>query len=136
MAKENHYDFLIKLHPNFSYLKRKLEKKFTYLKFTNKLLDQILPLSKVLISFSSSSIEDSLYSKVPVILFDSNNRYQHFNACKNLDKKNEAMYYVNSLKKLKKCLKTISNSKNIDFGKFIYEGNYKKNIESIFSLLK
>ncbi len=135
MAKESHYDFLIKLHPNFSYLKKKLEKKFIYLKFTNRLLDQILPLSKVLISFSSSSIEDSLYSKVPVILFDSNNRYQHFNACKNLDKKNEAMYYVNSLEKLKKCLKTISKSKNIDFGKFIFEGNYKKNIESIFSLL-
>ena len=63
MAKENHYDFLIKLHPNFSYLKKKLEKKFIYLKFTNRLLDQILPLSKVLISFSSSSIEDRFIQK-------------------------------------------------------------------------
>ena len=95
-------------------------------------MDQILPLSKVLISFSSSSIEDLLYSKVPVILFDSNNRYQHFNACKNLDKKNEAMYYVNSLKKLKKCLKTISKSKNIDFGKFILKEIIKKILKVFF----
>ena len=41
----------------------------------------------VTISFSSTIIEDSLYSGVPVILFDRWNRYQHCNAEKNPSKK-------------------------------------------------
>lgn len=128
--------FLIKLHPNFSYLKSKLEKKFKNLKFTNQPLNKILPFTKATITFSSSSIEDSLYSNVPIILYDPYKRYKHCEASKNFIIRNEPIYYVQSIKNLQSCLNTISLSKKIKFNKVTFEGNYKDNFKKIFSNLK
>lgn len=127
--------FLIKLHPNFSHLKTQLEKRFKNLKFTNHSLNKVLPFVKATISFSSSSIEDSLHSNVPVILYDPHKRYKHCNASEDFTEKNEPIYYIKNIKNLLTCLTTINLSKKIKFNKVIFEGNYKDNFKKIFSIL-
>ena len=103
---------MIKLHPNFSHLKDKLEKKFLNLKFTNEPLNKVLPFAKATISFSSSSIEGLLYSKVPVILYDPYGRYKHYKACDISGKLNEPIYYIKNIKNLEICLSSIISRKN------------------------
>ena len=48
------------------------------------------------VSFSSTVIEDSLNSKIPVILFDRWKRYKHCDSETNPHKKNSAVYYLNT----------------------------------------
>ena len=136
LAQIKKLNFMVKLHPNFSHLKIKLEKKFIYLKFTNDPLYKVLPFAKATISFSSSSIEDSLYSKVPVILYDPYGRYKHCKACDISSKKNEPIYYIKKIKNLEICLSSIILSKRIKFEKVIFKGDFENNFKKIFSSLK
>lgn len=136
LAQIKKLKFMIKLHPNFSHLKIKLEKKFLNLKFTNKSLNKVLPFVKATISFSSSSIEDSLYSKVPVILYDPYGRYKHCKACDISSKKDEPIYYIKNIKNLQICLSSIISSEKIKFEKVIYKGDFENNFKKIFTFLK
>ena len=90
----------------------------------------------ITLSFSSTVIEDSLYSNVPVILFDRWKRYQHCDAQKNFSKKNSTIYYINEDKNLMKCINTIYNSKQISYKKYTYTGNFKSNIKNFINSLK
>ena len=54
---------MVKLHPNISYLKGKLAKKFTSLSFSNEKIEKILKKTVLTISFSSTTIEDSFVQK-------------------------------------------------------------------------
>ena len=84
-------NFLIKLHPNINYLKSDLEKRFSFLKFTTEPINKSLSKAYLTISFSSTAIEDSLYSNVPVILYDPNKRYIHCKSQSQTTKKNYAI---------------------------------------------
>ena len=87
------------------------------------------------ISYSSTAIEDSLYSYKPVILFDQWKRYQHCKAVKDLSKNNSAIYYLTDKKDLIKCVKTINDSSNIHFNEYIIEGGTKYNTLKILNIL-
>ena len=71
------HPIFVKLHPAAKQLKTQLEELFPALRFTVGNLENLLAKTLVTISFSSTVIEDSLHSKVPIILFDPWIRYQH-----------------------------------------------------------
>ena len=87
----------VKLHPSASGLKKELKDEFKNLIFVTNNLKELLSKALVTISFSSTVIEDSLYSEVPVILFDPWSRYQHCNAEHNEYKMNKAIYYTSEV---------------------------------------
>ena len=60
----------VKLHPSASISRDNLQMLFPMLSFTTKNLSNCLKNSLLTISYSSTVIEDSLYSNIPVILFD------------------------------------------------------------------
>ena len=103
-AKLINLDFLIKPHPSVNHCFNDLKSTFKNLEFTTKKIDNVLKQVFVTISFSSTAIEDSLYSNVPVILFDRWKRYKHCNSEENVNKKNSAIYYVNNKNDLINCL--------------------------------
>ncbi len=108
---------------------------FKSLEFTKEKIDNVLKKTIVTISFSSTVIEDSLHSNIPVILFDRWKRYKHCNSEENVNKKNSAVYYVNNEKDLINCLSTVKSSENINFNEYIFSGNSKKNINNLISKL-
>ena len=85
----------------------------------------------VTITYSSSITEDSLYSNVPVILFDPYKRYKFCRAEENVSKKNSAVYYVNNTNDLLKGLKTVMESKSIKFNKYILNNDIKFNYNKL-----
>ena len=86
------------------------------------------------ISFSSTVIEDSLNSQVPVILFDQWKRYRHCDSEVDYLKNGEAIYYVNEKKNLVECIENIKKNKNFNFSRFTYDSYFNDNIKDhIFS---
>ena len=135
LSKEHNLDFLVKPHPSENRCVDDLKKIFVNLEFTQKKINEVLKDVFVTISFSSTVIEDSLHSNIPVILFDRWKRYKHCNSEENINKKNSAAYYVNNEKDLINCLSTVKSSENINFNEYIFSGNSKKNINNLISKL-
>jgi len=135
MAKTNRLDITVKCHPSIESSSQKLSKNYSNLHFTSKSIQKALNETNLTISFSSTVIEDSLYSHSPVILFDRWKRYQHCHAELNTKLKNRSVYYINSEKNLLKCIKTIFNSKNINFNSHIIPGKYNNNIKKLFKII-
>ena len=134
ISKKFEYKFLIKVHPLEQKCVPYLKSIFKNLEFTNKKIDHVLKQCSMTISYSSTVIEDSLQSKIPVILLDHWNRYQHCAAEKNINKKNKAVYYINDRKNLKKAINTINKSNKINFEKYTFKGDCKKNFgDHVFS---
>ena len=135
LSKEHNLDFLVKPHPSENRCVDDLKKIFMNLEFTQKKISEVLKNVFATISFSSTVIEDSLHSNIPVILFDRWKRYKHCNSEENINKKNSAAYYVNNEKDLINCLSTVKSSENINFNEYIFSENSKKNINSLISKL-
>tara|TARA_Y100000590_G_scaffold448450_1_gene585132 strand:- start:945 stop:2615 length:1671 start_codon:yes stop_codon:yes gene_type:complete len=135
IAKEYNLTFLVKPHPSVNHCFDDLKSTFKNLEFTKKKINKVLKETFVTISFSSTVIEDSLYSKTPVILFDRWNRYKHCDAEEDVKKKNSAVYYVKRESDLINCIDTIKNSHNIIFNDYIFEGSSKKNIAELVDKL-
>ena len=133
LAKRYKLKFLVKLHPSANDCFEQLKKTFTNLEFTKKKIASVLEKVFVTVSFSSTVIEDSLHSKVPVILLDRWRRYKHCIAEENVNKKNSAIYYVNNENDLIKCFSTIKDSKNINFDEHIFSGNVKNNVSDLLN---
>jgi UDP-N-acetylglucosamine 2-epimerase len=131
IANRKKLNILIKLHPNISYLKNELSKEFFFLSFSNEKIEKLLRKTNVTLSFSSTTIEDSLCSKIPVILIDQWSRFQHCVAEKNLSKKNKAVYYINDIEDLPKVVKNINSSKRINFHDYIFGNNVNFNIKEL-----
>ena len=112
-----------------------LKKIFKNLIFTTQKNENLFKKIAVTISYSSTIIEDSLNSKIPVILFDQWKRYQHCDSEKNLSKKNSAIYYVRSPKNLETCVQTVEKSNNFNFQKFIYAKKETKNFKNLINNL-
>ena len=122
----------VKLHPIISHLSNELTLLFKNLYFSNKNLKKLFKSSVATISFSSTSIEDSLCSNIPVILLDRWKRYEHCKSEKNLSIKNKAVYYANTKDNLIKCINTIVESKNVRFNEYTFLGSVENNINKIF----
>ena len=124
---------IVKPHPTEFKNINNLKRIFTNLIFTDEKNSSLFKKVNILISFSSSIIEDSLNSNVPVILFDQWNRYNHCDqAEKDFLKKNSALYYINNKSNLIKCIQTINDSNKFNFEKFVYKSkgnNFKKIFE-------
>lgn len=133
IAKKNNFNIYVKLHPAGEKSKSDLKPLFPNLIFTNHNLGKIIDKVDLTISFSSTVIEDSLNSFVPVILLDRWKRYKHCHAEKNYRKKNASVYYINDENNLLRCIETIHNSKNIIFNKHITEKSSKENISTFIS---
>ena len=91
--------------------------------FTDNNFYECLKITDILISFSSTTIEEALYNKKPVILYDRNNRYNHLGAQKlNFEKKincSQPYFYISNIKILNENLPKIYNSYKDN--KFDYE---------------
>lgn len=99
----NNYELCVKLHPSFFFqanindLKCLLDPPDNVTLSRSKVSNE-LKNTDILISYSSTVIEEALINKIPVILYDKWNRYMHYN-CINLEKEEfrpSTMYYVNS----------------------------------------
>ncbi len=135
LSKKHNFKFLVNLHPSAYDNLQDLENLFTNIKFIRKNIEKALSSVFVTISFSSTAIEDSLISNCPVILLDRWKRYKHCLAEENIKKKNSAIYYVNNEKQFIKCIETISNSKKINFSKYLLNNSRKANIKNFISKL-
>ena len=129
------HPIFIKLHPAAKQLKTQLEELFPALRFTEGNLENLLAKSLVTISFSSTVIEDSLHSKVPIILFDPWIRYQHCLAESDVTKLNKAIYYVNCLKDLFTAIESVKDSNNPDFSEYVYPGKSMTNFKNLIQSL-
>ena len=98
-------------------------------------IDKVLKQSFVTISFSSSVIEDSLNSKIPVILFDKWKRYKHCET--NIGGNLLPIFYVNDLNSLSKKIDFIQNNySNLNFKLLLNGKNIKNNIQNLFKKLE
>ena len=138
LAKKDNLNFIINLHPSQHSQFNRLINIFPKLKFTKSKIENVLKKSFATISFSSSVIEDSITSNIPVILFDPHNRYKHCKAETNLNKKSRGIYYINNEEKLLKCINFIKdNIDTIETKKNNFNDDYKYNINNnLFSLIK
>jgi len=132
LAKKYKLEIIVKLHPMISHSINDLKNLFKYLVFSNNQLSKIIDKVLITVSFSSTVIEDSIVSRVPVILFDRWKRYKHCKAQENPNMKGSAIYYVNDYKNLLYAINTIRNSnKDINFNEYLYDSqinqdNFKK----------
>lgn len=128
------YRFKIQLHPSIYHLKNLLEKKFRNLIFEKSNLEKNLSESFLVISFSSTVIEDAILSNSPVILYDRHNRYRHYKSKKfeNLD----ILHYVVKKNVLKKKIHEIYTSSPKNYNEVVYDEAIKKNVSSLVEILK
>ena len=98
IAQKKNEIIVVKIHPQFKSLSSNLAKEFKFLKFMNDNISKLLEQASSLITLSSGTIEDALNSRVPVILYDRNNRYKQMLIHRTY-KKDSAIYYINSKKK-------------------------------------
>jgi hypothetical protein len=120
---------LVQLHPSARESKDSLQKLFPQLKFSSNNISTCLKNSILTISYSSTVIEDALYSKVPVILFDQWKRYQHCHAETDPSTENKAVYYVTDFEGLNEATRTVISSKNTEFSEYIVPQESSKNFD-------
>ena len=135
LSKKHELKFLVKLHPRGYDEFDNLKKAFPKLEFSKKKINKALDESFVTLTFSSTTIEDSLSSQCPVILLDRWKRYKHCIAEENTKIKNSAVYYATNEKNLLESINSIKKSNQINFGKYIFKGNSKKNFDNILKKL-
>ena len=137
LARTNKLKFIVKPHPSEFKCINYLKNKFKNIIFSTENVSKLLKKSFVTISFSSTVIEDSLNSNVPVILFDQWKRYKHCESEKDPLKKNQPVYYVNNKQDLMSCIKTLRLSKNIYFDKYVKKFRtfgYFHNLKYLFKI--
>ena len=132
-SKDEKIKIIVKIHPSEANCIYSLRKNFNNLVFTNESVEKIFTKTFVTISFSSSVIEDSLNSEVPVILMDQWKRYIH---CKIKYDDNSPIYYVDNYESLNQAIKKILKMKRFNFDEYIYGSLSKDNIkDKVFALI-
>lgn len=126
---------LVNLHPSAHSLIQSLQDLFPTLKFSINGVSFGLKNAIATISYSSTSIEDSLNSKVPVILFDRWGRYKH---CDAIDIANSsaygAVYYASEEQHLIDAIKLVTDPEyKADFYKYVYEGRANDNFYNLLN---
>ncbi len=130
ISNEMNIKVCVKTHPIIQDQIHNLKKYFNKLEFSGKKISLLLKDSIATISFSSTAIEDSLSSSVPVILFDRLNRYNHCSTSRNfINDASSAVHHVSNMIKLKSCIKLCLKRKKINFSKFIFDKQIQKNVQ-------
>ena len=132
-AKENNHKVIVKLNSDRKLTAQLLSKIFKNLIFSYSDIQKILKKCFVTISHSSTVIEDSLNSKIPVILLDVWKRYKHCESEEDPNKKNCSIYYVNNFNNLGKAIETIKSSQNLNLNDYLYPKSAKMNIDTIIN---
>ena len=109
-----------------------LKEYFNNLSFSNNSIDLLKKLSLV-ISYSSSVIEDALNSFTPVILFDKENRYMHLRSNKKFNHLYSNIFSEISLVNIIKNLN--SRKKEEDFGEHVFSLILIKILEKYFIII-
>ena len=132
-SKNKEYRIIVHLHPGIKNNKQNFKKIFKNLDFKTGDISTSLKKSFLTLSYSSTVIEDSLYNKVPVILLDLHKKkYIHFESETNPEKLDKALYYIDNISDLRKCVQSVRQSKNINFNQYIYDRPSKTNIANLF----
>ena len=121
---------IVNIHPSHKNLVKDLKKIFPKLLITSQKIDKLIDQSFLLISFSSSAIEDAISSNRFVILFDQWKRYLHFKG-KIFDNFN-SIFYVNTKSQLKKVIKKIYFEKK-ELKNHKISNNLKDNFKKILN---
>ncbi|MFC1576473.1 hypothetical protein ACFL3J_02245 [Candidatus Omnitrophota bacterium] len=77
---------------------------------TEESFNDVLGMSDLLVSFSSTTIEEALQNRIPVLLYGGNGRYQHIPACEiKADDpiKRSAIYHVKEARNLQYAIRNI-----------------------------
>lgn len=115
VAQSQGFELIVKPHPSLKKIItiKDLQSLFEIedVSFTEKNFYECLKNTDILVSFSSTTIEEALYNKKPVILYDRNNRYNHLGAQKlNIEKNinyDQPYFYINNIKDLNENLPKI-----------------------------
>lgn len=132
---------IIRLHPGSNIsddeIRRLLPDSDKYIINREGNFEDILSASDLLVSYSSTAIDEALINNIPVLLFDKWNRYNHFNTGIFEDSKSDDIFpvcYVNSNEKLEPSILYIKDKlgqlkkKDIYFTKYKYQKDYGDNI--------
>lgn len=141
VEKMKNVKLIIRLHPLYSHIlseerfKRIFPSPDCYSFNCGGSFYDVLASTDLLVSFSSTTIEQATINKIPVLLYDKWNRYKHFDAVE-LDKdkfKPYPVYYAKDEETMKKNLPLIMKEgledkiKEKDWDNYIYPGHYKLN---------
>ena len=140
----NNIRLTVKLHPAFSEnftredLSQLLPAAESY-SISDRTLEEELSVADLVVSFSSTVIEEALFesNKIPVVLYDKWDRYQHYKALNLSDEvfKPFPLYYINSRKALEKNINSIitkglsSQISADEWGDFNFPEEVKQNYE-------
>jgi len=108
---------IIRLHPGFyladSEIRMLLPKSDRFIIHREGLFEEALAASDILISYSSTAIDEALINRIPVLLYDKWNRYNHFNTgifCNRYSQDIFPVCYVNNKETLGSALNFISDN--------------------------
>ena len=135
LSNEKNIKVLTNVHGSHKDCINNLKKIFPNISFACKKIDKMLKKTFVTISYSSSVIEDSINSKVPVILFDKWKRYKHCDV--NMNNNFFPIFYVNNVEELFEKFEFIKNNySKLDFKSLIIGKDTNNNIKDLFKKLE
>lgn len=130
IAQKKNFNIIVKPHPNYMKFLNLFKKTFNNLKFKNLPISSLLKNTEITISFSSTAIEDSLASKIPVILFDPHKRYNHLSKLSNKEHKNWPIKYVTNEFSLCKLIYQFKKKK-FNYDNFLFSKNYSESLNNL-----
>ncbi len=128
-GKDKNKKIIVNLHSSHKNLVQDIQSLFSNFTITSEKIDKLIDKSFVVISYSSTSIEDAIASNRFVILLDQWKRYRHYRGT--IYKNFNTIYYVNTESELNATLKNLSKRKK-EFNKYKDQNNLKKNFKQIF----
>lgn len=132
---------IVRIHPGFylsdEEIKAFLPKSDKYIIHREGPFSQVLGATDMLISYSSTTIDEALINRIPVLLYDKWRRYNHF--ATGIFESNEStnifpVCYVNDNAKLTDALQYIisrlrcTREKDINVKSYCYNADYSKNL--------
>lgn len=123
---KNGKKIIVNIHESHRKILEEIKPFFPNLLFSSEKIDNVLAKSFVLISFSSTAIEDAIASNRYVILLDQWKRYQHFKP--STEKEKNKIYYVNTEEELNKLIDYLRKIKKnkAEFFRNDLQNNYNK----------
>ncbi len=126
----NKLKIIVNLHSSHKNLVNKIKYLFPNLIITSEKIDNLINQSFVIISFSSTAIEDAVASNRFVILLDQWKRYRHFKG--NTHKNLSTIFYVNDKLQLTNIIEKLLK-KRIKFKFYNSPNKIKNNFRKIFN---
>jgi hypothetical protein len=132
---------IVRIHPGFyltnEEIRTLLPESDRYIIHREGTFADVLAATDVLISYSSTAIDEALINRMPVILYDKWNRYSHFRTSPYEDARSPDIFpvcYVNKREKLSDAVRDVvtraeqSQKKDVDVAKYCYDGDYRENL--------